>query len=164
MNGMHLVTENTLIKTISDMVQGKVDAIGIGFEHRLSNGDLAFKNQFDLVVELFQETLNAIESIVAIPVNPFVSTVFFNWVNNFDVTGINFDVSRLTKTKSGIEIPQYLACQVQVSQIRQPHGKAFEMEIRMSLINKDSAGKNAWLYPIMCQTFVLSQYQGDMRV
>lgn len=160
---LNLSPNNVLIKNINHMVQGKVDAIGVGFEHLLSDDDSVFKSKFNMISELFEESMNSIETIAAVPINPFVRAYFYNWVKSFSVDDVVSDVSKLGISKSKIAPPQYLVCQAQVSMSKQPHGQTYELELRVSLVNKDQQHKNAWLYPVAAHTFVLSQYQGDMR-
>lgn len=154
---------NPLIKTINDLIQGKADEIGVGFDHLLSGSDDSFHMRMAIISELFEEAQNSIESISGIPINPFVDTFFRSWIRSIDLESIRQSIQKEYTGDKSKEAPQFLLVRSQVQISKQPEGKSYELEVRLCLVHKDDSGENAWTIPIIGHTFVLSRYIGNMK-
>lgn len=162
MEGLNLqaMGDNPIIRMVNDLTMGRNDATALVFDHRLLGTDPKtddqFRGQIRFVKELFNEALAAIESITTKPVNPFVSPLFYNWMDSIDINQLRSAVESNSHQPS----PQYAHFHCELRKVIQPQDVAFEMEIRISLVYKNPQGTPEVVYPCSNTVFVLTRYEG----
>ena len=168
MNGLDLksLSENPILKLINDLVMDRHDTITITFDRRLGDAEDASDNYFvdrlSILREVFEETLSAIESVTASPTNPVAASQLYRWIDTFNIGTIRETLETLDAARGQDCNPKTLLMHCYLRKVVHPKDSAFELEVSMSIVQKNSQGEPELIYPCTSTVYVLTRYDTRM--